>query len=91
MVLKKYSNVLTSGSWSTKYPKDSQILALVGVSQKLMNDSKKISEKSNWYFKKDKQPISGILCLGCWNIQKWSCETRPTMENNTGVASNTAL
>ena len=32
---------------STKYPKDSQILALVGVAQKLADDSNKSSEKSN--------------------------------------------
>ena len=27
--LKKYNNQITSGRWSTKYPKDAQILALV--------------------------------------------------------------
>ena len=41
MYLKNYNNLLTSGRWSTKDPKDSQILALVLVSQKLAYDSKK--------------------------------------------------
>ena len=41
MALKKYNNLLTSGMWSTKYLKDSQILALVGVAQKLVDGSKK--------------------------------------------------
>ena len=35
MALKKYNNLLTSGRWTNKGPKDSQILALVGVAQKL--------------------------------------------------------
>ena len=35
MALKKYNNLLTSGKWSTKDPKDAQILDLVGVAQKL--------------------------------------------------------
>ena len=47
MYLKKYNNHLTSGRWSSKYPKDSQILYLVGVAHKLADDSKNISEKSN--------------------------------------------
>ena len=41
MYLKNYNNLLTSGRSSTKDPKDSQILALVLVSQKLAYDSKK--------------------------------------------------
>ena len=45
--LKEYSNLLTSGSWSTKYPKVAHILALVGVDQKLSDDPKKSSDKSN--------------------------------------------
>ena len=47
MYLKNYYNFLTSGRWSTKDPNDAQILALVGVSQKLEDDSKKSSDKSN--------------------------------------------
>ena len=39
--LNNYNNLLTSGRWSTKYPKDDKILALVGVYQKLADGSKK--------------------------------------------------
>ena len=45
--LKNYSNLLTAGSWSTKYPKVAHVLALVGVDQKLAVDPKKSSDKSN--------------------------------------------
>ena len=47
MALKKYHNLLASGSWSTNDPKDSQILALVGVAKNLADDSNKSSDKSN--------------------------------------------
>ena len=47
MALKKYNNPLTSGRWSSKDPKDSQILALVGVDQKLADDLNNSSDKSN--------------------------------------------
>ena len=46
MSLKKYKNLFTSGKWSYKDPKDAQILALVVLSQKLVDDSKKSSEKT---------------------------------------------
>ena len=38
MYLNKYNKFLNSGRSSTKYPKDAQILALVGVAQKVMDD-----------------------------------------------------
>ena len=41
MALNNYNNILTSGRWSKKDPKDSQIPALVEVAYKLSNDSKK--------------------------------------------------
>ena len=47
MALNKYNNLLTSGRWFAKDPKYSQILVLVGVAQKLMDDSNKKSDKSN--------------------------------------------
>ena len=47
MSLKKYKKILTSGRWSTKDPKYDQILALLGVYQKLVDESKKSSEISN--------------------------------------------
>ena len=45
--LKKYNNLLTLGRWSNKDPKDDQILALVGVAQKIADEYKKPPEKSN--------------------------------------------
>ena len=47
MDLKKYINLLTSGRWSTKDPKYSYILALTGLAQKLLDESKKSSNKPN--------------------------------------------
>ena len=47
MSLKKYNNLLTLGRWSVKDTKDSQILYLLGVAQKLADDSNKSSERSN--------------------------------------------
>ena len=47
MYVKNYNNLLNSGRWSTEDPKDYQILALVGVDQKLADDSNKSSERSN--------------------------------------------
>ena len=47
MLLNKYSNLLAFGRWPTKYPKDSQILDLVGLAQNLMDDTNKLSEKAN--------------------------------------------
>ena len=41
MALKKYNNLLTSWRCSNKDPKDSHILALVGVAQNITDDSKK--------------------------------------------------
>ena len=47
IALKKYNNLLKSGRWYNKDPKDSQIPYLVVVSQKIADDSNKSSEKSN--------------------------------------------
>ena len=49
MSLKKYNNLLTSWMWSNKDTKDDQVLSLVGFSQNLADDSKKLSDKSNTY------------------------------------------
>ena len=46
MALKKYNNPIISGRWSTKEPNNYNILALFGVSHKLMDDSKKAQDKS---------------------------------------------
>ena len=45
--LKNYNKILTSGRCYTKYTKDSHILNLVGVDQKIAYNSNKSSEKSN--------------------------------------------
>ena len=39
--MKKYIKLLTSGRCSTKDPKDAHILALLGVAQKIADESKK--------------------------------------------------
>ena len=54
MALKKYNNLLTSVKCYTKYSKVEQILSLVGVYQKLMDESKKTSDKYNRYSTKGK-------------------------------------
>ena len=45
MDLSNYKKNLTSGSWSTKDPKDAQIFDLVGVSEKLMGDKNILQEQ----------------------------------------------
>ena len=52
MSLNEYRNIFTSVRWSTKDYKDIQILAIIGVAQKLAYDSNKLSEKSNNYNRK---------------------------------------
>ena len=47
MDLKKYNNLLNSERWTNKDTKDAHIPALVGVAQKLADESNKSSEKSN--------------------------------------------
>ena len=47
VALKNYNNLLTSGMWFNKDPKDSHIMALVVVAQNLADESNKSSEKSN--------------------------------------------
>ena len=49
--MNKYNNLLTYIRWYTKDPKDAEILALVGVAQKLVDDTKKSSDKPNSYNK----------------------------------------
>ena len=46
MALKRDNNLLTSCRWYNKDPKDYQILVIVGVSQKLLDNSNKLSEKN---------------------------------------------
>ena len=41
MALRKYNKRITSGIWPNKDPKGAHILALVGVAQKLAEDSNK--------------------------------------------------
>ena len=44
LALNKYENIFTSGRLYNKDPKDAHTISLVGVAQKLPNDSKKTSE-----------------------------------------------
>ena len=54
MALKKYINRLTYRRWTIKDPKDSQLLVLVGVAEKIMDDNNKSSDKSEG---NNKEPI----------------------------------
>ena len=47
MAMKKYNKLLTSRRWSTKDPKDAKILALVLVAKTLVDESFRLSKKSN--------------------------------------------
>ena len=47
MSLEKHNKLITSGRWYKKDNKDNNILALLGVDQKVADDSNKRSEKSN--------------------------------------------
>ena len=47
MDLNNYNKLFNSGRWSNKYPKDAQILFLVGVAQNIADESTKSSDKSN--------------------------------------------
>ena len=53
-----YNNLITSGRWSTK---DSNILALVGVVHKLVDDTKKSSKNSNMNNKESISSTKGEL------------------------------
>ena len=91
MDLKRYNNLLTSGRWYNKNPKDAHILALVRVYQKLADDSKKSSEKYN------KDPTKGepsyIRDLPPWILEdpKGGAGKKPRTEKNIGGARSTAL
>ena len=43
---KKHNNLLPSGRWSIKYPKDAQIIYLAVVAHRIADDSNKLSEAS---------------------------------------------
>ena len=73
MGLKKYNNLPTSGRWSTKDPKDAQVLALVGVTQKIADDSTKSSDKSNNYRKTTEEDPVYIRDLPPWILEEPTC------------------
>ena len=94
MSLKNYNNLLTSGRWSTKDPKDAQILDLVGLDQKIADDSKKLSEKSNTSNRDTtKGEPSYISDLPPWMLEetKGVLGNKTRMENNNSAASNTVM
>ena len=49
MSLKKYNNLLTSGRWSKNNTKYAQIIYLVGVYQKISDESMKLYENYQQY------------------------------------------
>ena len=94
MALKKYNTLSTSGRWHTKDTEDDQILALVGVTQKLADNSKKSSEKPNT---SNRDTTKGeqyyIRELSPWMLEepKGGVGNKKSMENNTVGKRNTAL
>ena len=71
MTLNNYNNLLTSVRWYNKNPKDYQILYLVGLSQKLVDDSKKSSEKYNRYSTKLEPAYIKYLPPCMLEVPKW--------------------
>ena len=83
ITLNKYNNLLTSGRWSKKDPKYDQILYLVGVAQKLADNSKKSSDKSNTSNREStKVELSYIRDLEFWKIQNLDWGIKPSMKKN---------
>ena len=71
MALKNYNNPIPSGRWSTNYPKDYQMLSLVVVAQKLLDESKKSSEKSNTYNRETtKEEPAYIRYIPSWILEE---------------------
>ena len=95
--MNKYNNLLTSVSWSTKDPKDAQILALLGVAHKLMDDHNKSSDKSDSEYKDTKSSTKvdpsyiNYIPYWIWKIPSSMNNTTSLMEINNSGAHNTAL
>ena len=75
MYLKNCNNLINSGTWSNKDPKGTQILDLVGVDQKIVDDSNKSSDNLTMIKLMDSHPTSGTPHPGCWKIQQEEWET----------------
>ena len=94
MDLKKFNNLLTSGKLYSKDLNDDHILALVGVAQKMADDSNKSSEKSNTSkrdtTKVDTTYIRDIPTLDAVGSKRWNGKQK-RMENNTVGARNTTM
>ena len=67
MDLKKYNNLLNSERWTNKDTKDAHILNLVGVAQKLADESNKSSEKS--YRESTKCEPAYIRYIPLWMLE----------------------
>ena len=94
MALNKYKNLITSVGFSNKYPKDAQILVLLGLAQKISDDSKKSSENpthTTGSQLRESQPTSRTSHPGFWKRQNVEWYIKPRTENNIGGTSNTAL
>ena len=92
MSLNKYTSLLTSGRWSTKYNEYEHKIALVVLEQKLMDYSNNKSENSNREpANREPSYIRDLTPPGLWNIKTGGWLKKPMMVNNIGGARNTAL
>ena len=92
--LKKYKNLLTLGIWSTKNPKDAQILSLVGLDQNIADESKKSYERLHTSNRDTtKEEPSYIRDLPHYFLEDPKCGVvnKKNIEKNTGGVRNTAL
>ena len=94
VALKNYNNLLTWLRWSTDYPKDDDILALVLVAQNLADESKKSYEKSNTSNRDtNRGEPAYIRDLPPWILEepKGVVVNITKYGNNTGGSSNTVM
>ena len=94
MELNKYNNLLNSVRWPKKDPKYDHTLYLGGVSQKLADDSKKSSDRSNTSKKESTKGESfytrGLpLCM--LEQTKFGVANKISTESNIGDVRNTTL
>ena len=86
MALKNHNNLLTSGRWSNKDSKYAQILALLGVAQHLVEDSKKSSEKSITYNRKStKKDPDYIRDPEHWILENPKVGLNPPTQRRKGI------
>ena len=90
MALKKNNNLLKLGRFSTKDHKDYHILYIVGVAQKVADESNKPYDKSNTY-PTNRYPAD-IRDLPPWILEEPKYGVvKKKMENNIGSSRNTEM